>query len=95
MDRLRRVGKNSYENKGAHCHEKGNCVFDDMVNETAPKFEAVDGLVLASQVYYASANATLIAFADRLFYSTHFDKTMKVGASVVSARRGGLLSDSR
>lgn len=72
------------------CYEKGRCVFDDMVNETAPKFEECDGLVIASPVYYASANATLIAFLDRLFYSTHFDKRMKVGASVVAARRGGL-----
>lgn len=74
------------------CAEKGKCVFDDIVNETASKFEACDGLVIASPVYYASANATLIAFLDRLFYSTHFDKTMKVGASVVAARRGGLSS---
>ena len=72
------------------CMEKGRCVFDDLVNETAPAFEACDGLVVASPVYYASANATLIAFLDRLFYSTHFDKSMKVGASVVAARRGGL-----
>lgn len=72
------------------CYEKGKCVFTDLVNETAPKFEECDGLVVASPVYYASANATLIAFLDRLFYSTHFDKTMKVGASVVAARRGGL-----
>ena len=72
------------------CKERGACVFDDLVNETAPKFEACDGLVIASPVYYASANATLIAFLDRLFYSTPFDKTMKVGASVVAARRGGL-----
>ena len=71
------------------CYEKGKCVFDDMVNELAPKFEEVDGLVVASPVYYASANATLIACLDRLFYSSHFDKTMKVGASVVCARRGG------
>ncbi len=72
------------------CYETGKCVFDDVVNELAPKFEAADGLVVASPVYYASANATLIACLDRLFYSTHFDKTMKVGASVVCARRGGL-----
>lgn len=72
------------------CYEKGKCVFDDLVNETAPKFEACDGLVVASPVYYASANGTLISFLDRLFYSTHFSKTMKVGASVVAARRGGL-----
>lgn len=71
------------------CHTKGRCVFDDLVNETAPKFAAADGLVAASPVYYASANATLVAFLDRLFYSTGFDKTMKVGASVVIARRGG------
>ena len=72
-----------------HCFEAGKCVFDDTVNELAPKFEEADGLVIASPVYYASANATLIACLDRLFYSTHFDKTMKVGASVVCARRGG------
>ena len=74
------------------CFSKGKCVFDDIVNELAPKFEAADGLVIASPVYYASANATLIACLDRLFYSTHFDKTMKVGASVVVARRGGCSS---
>lgn len=72
------------------CYETGKCVFDDVVNEIAGKFEACDGLVVGSPVYYASANATLVALLDRLFYSTHFDKTMKVGASVVSARRGGL-----
>ncbi|MDE6596685.1 MAG: flavodoxin family protein [Oscillospiraceae bacterium] len=71
------------------CFDTGKCVFDDVVNELAPKFEEADGLVIASPVYYASANATLIACLDRLFYSTHFDKTMKVGASVVCARRGG------
>ena len=71
------------------CAKKGKCVFDDVVNELAPKFEAADGLVVASPVYYASANATLIACLDRLFYSTPFDKSMKVGASVVCARRGG------
>ena len=71
------------------CFEKGKCVFDDVVNELAPKFEEADGLVVASPVYYASANATLIACLDRLFFSTSFDKTMKVGASVVVARRGG------
>ena len=71
------------------CAKTGKCVFDDAVNELAPKFEAADGLVVASPVYYASANATLIACLDRLFYSTPFDKTMKVGASVVCDRRGG------
>lgn len=71
------------------CGRIGKCVFDDVVNELAPKFEEADGLVAASPVYYASANATLIACLDRLFYSTGFDKTMKVGASVVVARRGG------
>ena len=71
------------------CYEKGKCVFDDVVNELAPKFEEADGIVVASPVYFASANATLIATLDRLFFSTSFDKTMKVGASVVCARRGG------
>ncbi|MBP3576750.1 MAG: flavodoxin family protein [Lachnospiraceae bacterium] len=71
------------------CGKNGKCVFDDMVNEAAEKFAECDGMVVASPVYYASANATLIAFLDRLFYSTHFDKTMKVGASVTVARRGG------
>ena len=71
------------------CKKAGKCVFDDAVNEAAPKFQEADGLVVASPVYYASANATLIAFLDRLFYSTSFDKRMKVGASVVVARRGG------
>ena len=72
------------------CMEKGKCVFDDLVNETAPKFAEADGLVIASPVYYASADGTLISFIDRLFYSTPFDKTMKVGAAVAVARRGGV-----
>lgn len=74
------------------CGETGRCAFNDIVNEIAPKFEEADGLVVATPVYYASANATLIALLDRLFYSTSFDKTMKVGASVVCARRGGCSS---
>ena len=72
------------------CKETGRCVFDDVVNELAPKLQACDGLVVGSPVYYASANATLVALLTRLFYSTPFDKTMKVGAAVVAARRGGL-----
>ena len=71
------------------CSELGRCVFDDLVNEVAPKFEKADGLVVGSPVYYASPNGNLIAFMDRLFYSTSFSKHMKVGASVVSCRRGG------
>ena len=71
------------------CKELGKCVFNDVVNELADDFKKADGLVVASPVYYASANATLIAALDRLFYSSGFDKTMKVGASVVCARRGG------
>ncbi len=74
------------------CRTNGKCVFNDIVNETVAKFEECDGLVAGSPVYYASANATLVAFLTRLFYSTSFDKTMKVGASVVAARRGGLSS---
>ena len=71
------------------CFEIGHCVFDDEVNKTAPLFEEADGIVIASPVYYASANGTLISFLDRLFFSTHFEKRMKVGASVVVARRAG------
>ena len=71
------------------CAEIGKCVFDDIVNELAPKFEEADGLIVATPVYYASANPTLVACLDRLFFSTSFSKTMKVGASVVVARRGG------
>lgn len=74
------------------CYKNGKCVFDDAVNELAKKFEEADGLVVASPVYYGSANATTIACLDRLFYSTGFDKRMKVGASVVVARRGGCSS---
>lgn len=72
------------------CFEKGQCIFDNLVNEVAPKFKECDGIVIGSPVYYASANGTLISFLDRLFYSTFaVDKTMKVGAAVVSARRAG------
>lgn len=71
------------------CGERGACVFDDVVNEIAAKFEQADSLVVATPVYYASPNATVIALLDRLFYSAHFDKTMKVGASVAVARRAG------
>ena len=71
------------------CYQTGKCVFEDVVNEVAKKFEEADGLVVGSPVYYASPNGTLISFLDRLFYSTHFNKMMKVGASVVSCRRGG------
>jgi multimeric flavodoxin WrbA len=72
------------------CYSQGKCVFDDLVNEVIPKLEEADGLVLGSPVYYASANATLMAFVQRLFYCSRVNKTMKVGASVVVARRGGL-----
>lgn len=71
------------------CEKTGKCVFNDIVNEIAPKFAECDGIVVGSPVYYASANGTVVSFLDRLFYSTSFDKTMKVGAAVVSARRAG------
>jgi multimeric flavodoxin WrbA len=71
------------------CRETGKCVFNDIVNELAVKFEAYDGLVIGSPVYYGSANGTLMSALQRLFYSTHFDMSYKVGASVVSARRSG------
>ncbi len=72
-----------------YCSKNGKCVFDDLVNEVAPKFEAADGLVVGSPVYYGSPNGTILSFMDRLFYSTNFSKHMKVGAAVVSCRRGG------
>ena len=71
------------------CASLGRCVFDDAVNEVAPLFEEAAGIVAASPVYYASANGTLVSFMDRLFHSTPFDKTMKVGATVAVCRRGG------
>ena len=76
------------------CSEHGRCVFNDMVNETAPKFAEAAGLLVGSPVYYAGANGQLLAFLDRLFYSTSgaFDKAMKVGAAVVSSRRAGSTS---
>ena len=72
-----------------YCSAHGKCVFDDQVNEAAVKFEEADGLVVGSPVYYGSPNGTILAFLDRLFYSTSFSKHLKVGAAVVSARRGG------
>ena len=71
------------------CYELGHCVFNDMVNEVAAKLEQADGLVVGSPVYYAGPNGTLTSLLDRLFYSAHYDLRMKVGAAVVSARRGG------
>ena len=71
------------------CGESGKCIFNDLVNEVAPKFESSDGLVIGSPVYYGSPNGSLLSFLDRLFYSTHFSKQMKVGAAIVSCRRGG------
>ena len=71
------------------CRQTGKCVFNDIVNELSQKFEESDGLVIASPVYYGSANGTLMCALQRMFYSTHFDKSLKVGASVVSARRSG------
>ena len=71
------------------CSTRGKCVFDDIVNETAADFEAADGVVIGSPVYYGSPNGTLLAFLDRLFFSSSYSKHMKVGAAVVSCRRGG------
>lgn len=73
-----------------YCASHGKCAIDDVVNEIAEKFEQADGLIVGSPVYYASANSTLTALLDRLFFSSHFNKTMKVGAAIASARRGGI-----
>lgn len=75
-----------------NCKKNGKCVFDDIVNELAPKFEKADGLIVGTPVYYAGSNGTILSLLDRLFYSTHFDKTMKVGTSVISSRRAGSTS---
>lgn len=72
-----------------YCEKNGECVVNDLVNEVAEKFEAADGIVVGSPVYYSSPNGTILSFMDRLFYSTSFSKQMKVGAAVVSCRRGG------
>lgn len=74
------------------CKTDDKCVFDDLVNEVALEFESADGIIVGTPVYYAGANGNIISFLDRLFYSTHFDKSMKVGASVISSRRGGSTS---
>ena len=74
------------------CTSTGKCVFDDIVNEIAPKFEESDGIVIGTPVYFAGANGNMISLLDRLFFSTHFDKSMKVGASVISSRRAGSTS---
>ena len=71
------------------CGRTGKCVIDDVVNELGKKFEEADGLVVGSPVYYGSANGTLMSALQRLFYSSSFDKSLKVGASVVCARRSG------
>ena len=75
-----------------YCAKTGKCVFNDIVNDIAVKFENADGIIVGSPVYYAGSNGTIISLLDRLFYSTHFDKTMKVGACVLSSRRAGSTS---
>ena len=72
-----------------YCHENNGCVFNDIVNETAPKLKNADGLVLVSPVYFGSPNGNIVSFLDRLFYSRNYDLRMKVGAAFVIARRAG------
>ena len=71
------------------CKKTGKCVFDDCVNEIAFKLKDADGLVVGAPVYYGSANSTVVSLLTRLFYSINYVLSMKVGASVVSARRSG------
>lgn len=77
-----------------YCRSHNKCVFNDQVNETVPKFAEADGIIFGTPTYYAGSNGQLLAFMDRLFYSTSFtvSKAMKVGAAVVSSRRGGSTS---
>lgn len=74
------------------CASTGKCSFDDIVNELAPKFESADGIIIGTPVYYAGSNGTILSLLDRLFFSTHFDKSMKVGACIISSRRAGSTS---
>lgn len=74
------------------CASTGKCIFDDIVNEIAPKFESADGIIIGTPVYYAGSNGTILSLLDRLFFSTHYDKSMKVGACVISSRRAGSTS---
>ena len=72
------------------CWENNTCAFGDIVNEISEKIDNADGVVIGSPVYFASASGTLLSLLDRLFYSSlHKNWTMKVGASVAVARRGG------
>ncbi len=72
-----------------YCYEHNECVFKDDVNDLAKRFEAADGLIVLSPVYYGSANGSIISLLDRLFYSSHFEKRFKVGAAFAIARRAG------
>jgi multimeric flavodoxin WrbA len=72
-----------------YCTSHNRCAIDDIVNELIPKFEAADGLLVGTAVHYASASGTITSVMDRLFYASNFEKRMKVGAAVVSCRRGG------
>ena len=71
------------------CAKTGKCVFNDIVNETAPKLAEADGMIVGTPVYYGNPNGTVLSFLQRLFFSCGLDLHMKVGASVVSCRRGG------
>ena len=71
------------------CNSGNGCALGGIVNDISKKFAEADGLVVASPVYYASPNATLVALLDRLFYSSRFDMRDKVGAAIACARRGG------
>lgn len=74
------------------CRKGNGCVFDDIATELSKKFEEADGLLIGSPVYFAGANGTLISLLDRMFYSSTFNRSMKVGAAVVSSRRAGSTS---
>jgi multimeric flavodoxin WrbA len=71
------------------CKQTGKCVFNDLVNEVSPKLAEADGIVVGSPVYFGTPNGTVLSFMQRLFYSCGCDLHMKVGASIVSCRRGG------
>lgn len=71
------------------CFQSGICVFEDQVNEVLEKLDGIDAIVIGSPVYYAGPSGQVCSFLDRLFYSAGSRMAGKVGAAVVSCRRGG------
>jgi len=69
----------------------GRCrAFDDDVNVALEKLEQSDALVIASPVYFASPNGTLLSFLDRMFSAGNIAAFEgKPAACIAVARRAG------